>query len=942
MGFKSFFTKKDKSNYHKKRLNSNIDDFKPKDFIFRHIADFEEEISLLDEKKVINAAIEYIRSHFEVQRVSIAIYDESKDGFIVFASTMDDSIELGEGRFISSSDSYLKQAFVEKRPFYNPDLTKSESPTKIGLELRRSNLRTTFVIPMIYQDISVGCLNIGSNLIDAFSEELQQIFVILAKRLSLALQNALLHEKQKQTTTKLFIINEELKESEEKYRTLVENASDGILIIQDGITKYLNEASAELAQVNREDIIHTPFINYIHPDSLEFFKTRYEKRMAGENVPNIYETKIKTSKGTPLEVEINASVINYQGRPADLVTVRDITNRKKVERELLESEERFRTIITNNVVGVWVTDKEDITTFINPALEEMIGYSQEELIGKKVIEFLHPDSLEFFEDVRIQRYIQGVPSSIYELKWKRKDGSILVTRVAGAALFNQDRELVGSFGMLSDITREREALEALEKSEERYRTLVDLSPDAITMTDLKLNVIEVNQQALELFGAENSSEIIGMNALDLIAPEDRTKAMENALRAFSEGKPISEEYMLLRKDGSIYPAEMNAKLILNENNDPTAFISITRDITKRKKTERLLLESEELYRNLVERANDGITIVQDQVLKYVNPRLAQITGYSIEELEGSLFSKYLHPASKALVESYYKLRAAGEAIPQIYEAKVVRKDGNPVDIEINAGIIIHEHKPATLTIIRDITYRKMAEKALRQVKKEEERYHAMLSHFLNNDLQKIINNLDLISLEYEAHKKLNLTNVNTIIEIASRSSKTIDNVNKIFAILQTPFTKDDISVNLLSILEATIFRLTADLSYEIPIKLKREQISKDIYCDENIERVFYELLTFILGTRGKDVSLYSPIIVEGRQQSVYFSVVMRDDYSDTISDELSKSLSGKITDEWEYQGHFSGLALASVIMQHYGGQLKIRPIYNRGNEFQLLFPIELF
>ncbi|MHA1966510.1 MAG: PAS domain S-box protein, partial [Candidatus Hodarchaeales archaeon] len=198
-----------------------------------------------------------------------------------------------------------------------------------------------------------------------------------------------------------------------------------------------------------------------------------------------------------------------------------------------------------------------------------------------------------------ERFVNGVPSSTYELTFSHKNGSKIITRVAGSALYNSDNDLSGSFGFISDITAEKLA-------QERYKSLIEFNPDAITLTDLEFNIIAANEQSVTLNGATSIDDLIGRNAFDFISPEDRERAVTNAAKTLQEGGTrFIFEYNLLKLDGTTFPAELYVSTIKDESGNPTSFIGITRDISYRKKAEQQLRESEEKYRTLVENLNSA-------------------------------------------------------------------------------------------------------------------------------------------------------------------------------------------------------------------------------------------------------------------------------------------------------------------------------------------------
>ena len=239
-------------------------------------------------------------------------------------------------------------------------------------------------------------------------------------------------------------------------------------------------------------------------------------------------------------------------------------------------------------------------------------------------------------------------------------------------------------------------------------------------------------------------------------------------------------------------------------------------------------------------------------------------------------------------------------------------------------------------IIEDTSKRKYAEDMIKQVKLEEERYHAMLSHFINNDMQKIISNLELLSLMYESKVELDKNIVDDTISIASSSSKTIDRVNTIFDALQSPFSEPEKSLPLVGLISDIISELS-----EFPqiINIAKETLEVDIYCDEKLNDALKELFLFILTSKG--ISEETNVTVTGSFLPSSYCILISDCCSEPLSEEIITKLSGKITDEWEIIGHNIGIALASVILQHYGGSIKIRSLDPKGNEFQLLIPLNM-
>ncbi len=188
---------------------------------------------------------------------------------------------------------------------------------------------------------------------------------------------------------------EELKLSEEKYRSLIESIQDGIFIIQDDEIRYVNEALARIGGCKVSEMIGKKFIDIIAPEDRELIQDRHVRRLSGENVPKDYEVRVLTRDGkTRRVVNLNVEIINYRDRIATIGTVKDITERRQVEEALRESEALFRATFEQAAIGMVRVDLTGKTLETNTAFRNMIGYSGEELQAMVFTEFTHPDDAE--------------------------------------------------------------------------------------------------------------------------------------------------------------------------------------------------------------------------------------------------------------------------------------------------------------------------------------------------------------------------------------------------------------------------------------------------------------------------------------------------------------------------------------------------------------------
>jgi len=268
--------------------------------------------------------------------------------------------------------------------------------------------------------------------------------------------------------------DDKLSEREEIYRNVFLHAKDGICIIQNYRIKFANTYCANMLGYNLEDILNTTFQTYILPSELPRFLKIRDELISDAGFEGFYETALLAKDGSHITVELNISATEYRGEKAALVIIRDITNRKRVEDALRQSEERFRTLYENSTIGLYRTTPEGEILLANPALVEMLGFvSFKELSTRN----LEKDGFE--QDFPRQRFKKimeeiGIVRGL-EYVWKRKDGKILHIRESARAVKDETGKVIYYEGTVEDITTRILAESKIEESERKYRLLADMA-----------------------------------------------------------------------------------------------------------------------------------------------------------------------------------------------------------------------------------------------------------------------------------------------------------------------------------------------------------------------------------------------------------------------------------------------------------------------------------
>jgi len=392
-----------------------------------------------------------------------------------------------------------------------------------------------------------------------------------------------------------------------------------------------------------------------------------------------------------------------------------MTNGEKKD-ERPGAEEKYKALVETAADAIITLDLLGRLTFVNPAGERISGYSEEELVGKHFRELLPAKHIPACLNV-FQKALRGQPTPPLEIEMITKQGQRVPLELLGRPV-KRGRRVVQIIGIARDITERKQAEEALRETHESYKELADSIIDVFFAMDKDLRYTYWNKASEELTGI-SAKDAIGKSLYDLFPDTPQTrKAAKVYLDVLRTQQPQTfiNEYQLEGKDFvfeiSAYPSRDGLSVFV-------------KDITQRKRAEEALLENEERYRNVVERANDGIVIIQDTIIRYANPRLAEMWGGTVQEFIDTPFTDYVHPDELPKLVDRYKRRMAGQNVTPIYETALGRKDGSKLYAELNAGIITYQGKPADLVIVRDITERRQAEEALRE---SEEKYRSILEN----------------------------------------------------------------------------------------------------------------------------------------------------------------------------------------------------------------------
>jgi PAS domain S-box-containing protein len=516
-----------------------------------------------------------------------------------------------------------------------------------------------------------------------------------------------------------------LAESEDRFRTLTEQLPNSVLIfdLDRGGVSFANRMAEELIGIPRETLMGPGFNPFALVDESFHALMRQAQevhRKGGDMGP--MEMSFRTPSGAERQSIIHARPIVHHGSRLVICVITDITERRRMETSLRESEERYRAIVDNSPFA-FIIHQDGRPIFFNKAARALLGYeSADQAKPLSVFDMIHADDRAMAMD-NYRRRIAGETIPLYEVRLLHRDGSMRHVRMGGA-VFSYDGRPAAMISCM-DITAVREAERALRDSEERFRTLAEELP-AMVFINQGGRVVYANQKSVEAMGYTlDEFTAAEFDFLCLIAPESRGGIRENFARhARGEDVPPYEYRLVTRAGGSI-DAVIHTRLI--DYSGRPAILGIVTDITELKKAQEAVLQSEENLRRIVESSPLGILVHEDGVFVAANPAsVALLRGNSERDILGRTVWSFVEPGFVPLVENRYDDLHQGPRSLKAAEYRIVLLDGSVTDVEMISQSFPVGDRLRVLTIMRDISDRKAADKVILEARRALERQNEEL------------------------------------------------------------------------------------------------------------------------------------------------------------------------------------------------------------------------
>jgi PAS domain S-box-containing protein len=603
-------------------------------------------------------------------------------------------------------------------------------------------------------------------------------------------------------------VGEKLHQSEENQQRILETIGVGVTVTRNGQLLFVNESFCRLIGYTAEEMRSLDFYDTVHPHSRQLIRERGLARMRGEDVPERYETQFCHKNGAVLWIDISAFLIEYGGATAVLATLVDITDRKRAEEALIMSYrdvKNFRSALEATAL-ISITDAQGKIVYANEQFVALSQYSTQELIGNnhRMINSGYHDT-EFFKNLW-QTITSGEPWR-GEIRNRAKDGSYYWVDAVISPMFDEHGEVYQYMAVRYDITGRKQSEEALRQSEERFRSIIDVSPVPYALNDDHGNITYLNPAFIQTFGYD-LSDIPTLTEWwlraypDAVYRESVMVAWQEHLEKAEQGhKPFEAiDVEIHCKDGGQRSALVGAAAIGGTFHG--THLVILFDFTDRKQAERLLAASEERYRSFVEL--QGTYFLRTDLegkYTYASPAHIQTFGMGKTSLIGRSGLEHIisedHPKTFWAVEQC--LQNPGTAVSVVLRkpstsGRILWTEWEFITIQNAEGVVTEIQ-----CVGHDITERKIAEQDLRELNQtleervekrtrelvtlnnEKNEFLGIAAHDLKNPLSGILSSAEILERYFggEAQSK---RYVSMIVSASEQMLDIIENlldVNKI-------------------------------------------------------------------------------------------------------------------------------------------------------------------
>lgn len=727
-----------------------------------------------------------------------------------------------------------------------------------------------------------------------------------------------------------------LAESEARQRDFAEISPDAMLVHLDGEIVFANEAALSLfGAKDPSEFLGLNAADTVHPDDRQSVRDNWAAWRKGEGL-DVVEVRRLRLDGTSFHGEARHRSIFWEGQPAYLVVIRDVSERIAAQEALRESEARHRQIVDVTPDAILIHTDNNIVFANNAALDVFGAAREADLVGRPYLDLV-PEELHDVSRDRRDYVLDGGVIPLVATRRLRVDGSEFAAEVTGSAYTWNGAPAI--LTIQRDISERIEVERQRVALEQRSQKILELAPEA-TFIHVDGRLVYVNPAAVEMFGAERKEDLLGLDAAAFVHPDDLHR-IEGHRHVLLEGQTIPEsDLRRLRLDGTVFESRAAATAIDWEGE--TGFLVIARDVTEELAAQKALQESEDRHRMITEASPDAIIVRVDHEIVFANKAAAEM--FRVDDpssLIGRRAIDLVHPEDRqALLDSPEVLEPGDILAAQV--SRRLRDDGEVFFSESIRSGYTWNGQHAVMAVIRDISKRYEAEQKIREyngelerTNEELERFAYVASHDLKEPLRMVSSFCGLLQERYSAQLDEQANEfIRFAVDGAKRMHDLIDDLLKLSQTGTASLTAEHVDIpdvlhNVNANLATRISETNATISYTTMPTVVGDRTL--------LTQLFQNLISNALKFR----SDAAPVVeISAQKQGANFVFAVTDNgigldekHHERIF-EVFKTLHARN----EFSGNGIGLSICKKVVERHGGRIWVESQPGEGTTFRFTLP----
>ncbi len=737
----------------------------------------------------------------------------------------------------------------------------------------------------------------------------------------------------------------DIQEVTRRLEKIAEMGDDGIIVFDEEYRiEFANTIASELTGYSKERLVGMDFRQLLNERDIGYFGQMHTEVETDESKRVCTEMEVLTEMGLKRDAEVCITISKMEkGGVKTYAYLRDITERKRMERQIREATKRFEKIAEMGEDGIIVYDEDSLIEFANQMAGEIMGLPKGQILGREFFSLMGKRDEEFLEEMVMRG--EGLGEKVCtEMSIQTPQGQDKETEVCIAPTRSEDGR-IKTYAYIRDITERKKFERKLRESEEKYRNLFERVQHGLFISSKEGRFLDCNQALANKLGYPAKEELLNIDITkDLyVNPEDR-KAFQRLIEENGFVKDMEVEFK--KRSGEKITVLLTAHTKRDEKGEIIGYEGMNIDISDRKRMEKELREANEFLMNLIESSVDGIIVTNTKGdILIFNKGAENILGYRAEEVAGKMNIRSIYPPgiAKEVMEKMRSPDFGGMGKLTSFPIFHRRKDGELIEGDLSASIIYDEKgkEVGSVGIFKDLRERLRIERELQKTQQallQSEKLAAMgrltsqIAHELNNPIYGIMNTLELLKTEISPESKRR-----RILELSLSETQRLSEMLRNMLSFSKPEEEKRRPVKINELIEGILLVMEKQMR-ESNIKLETsfdDEIPEVMASTNQMRQVMLNILKNAKEAMPKGGNL----AVQTRKEDKHVVIHVRDTGVGIPEEIRDKIFEAFFTTKQKVKGVGLGLSVCYGIIKDHGGEIKVESEEGRGTTLKILLPI---